>query len=150
MEDKTMLPTIVRRRNYTTPNLFNDLFNDEVLPSFYWKGRNQSQSPAVNVEETEKEYLIEVAAPGLDREDLKVSVENDVLTISAEKKLNENEEKNNFLRREFGYTSFKRSFHLPEETNAEKISANHKNGVLIVRIPKAEAKVQPVKEIKIS
>ena len=106
--------------------------------------------PAVNVEETEKEYRIEVAAPGLEKDNLKVSVDEGVLTISAERKTEEKEEKNNFIRREFGYTSFRRSFTLPEETNTEKIAAKHNNGVLTITVPKAEVKVQPAKEVKIS
>ena len=147
-----MLPTIVRRRNYGSPDLWDELFNDSYLPRFFsWdNNHNGSSSPAVNVEETNKEYRIEVAAPGLEKDDIKVSVEDGVLTISSEKKT-ENEEKNdNYIRKEFGYSSFCRSFTLPEETDEEKISAKHKNGVLNVHIPKAEVKVTKAKEVKIS
>jgi HSP20 family protein len=147
-----MLPTIVRRRNYAVPGIFNTIFNDSYLPGLFnrdnWEQR--SNTPAVNVEENEKEYRIEVAAPGLEKEDLKVSVNEGVLTISAEKKTEKEEKEDNYLRREFGYTSFSRSFTLPEEVDAEKISAKHKNGVLNIQIPKAEAKTVPVKEVKIS
>jgi HSP20 family protein len=106
--------------------------------------------PAVNVEEDEKEYRIEVAAPGLEKEDLKVSVNDGVLTISSEKEIEKEDKKDSYIRREFGYTSFCRSFTLPEEVNSDKIIAKHKNGVLHISIPKAEVKVKPVKEIKIS
>jgi HSP20 family protein len=147
-----MLPTIIRRRNYTTPSIFDEFFNDSYLPRFFESDSksNASFSPAVNVEETDKEYRIEVAAPGLEKGDMKVSVDDGVLTIKAEKKLENEESKNNYIRREFGYTSFSRSFTLPEEIEVEKINAKHKNGVLNVTLPKTEVKVAPVKEVKIS
>ncbi len=147
-----MLPTIVRRKNYSSTNLWDELFNDSYLPGFFnWDTDHKGSShPAVNVEETDKEYRIEVAAPGLEKEDIKVSVENGVLTISSEKKEEKEEKKDNYIRKEFGYSSFCRSFTLPEETDADKISAKHKNGVLNVHIPKAEVKVTKTKEVKIS
>ncbi len=143
-----MLPTIVRRKNYAVPSIFDSFFNDTYLPRFF-ESENQTL-PAVNVEETEKEYRIEVAAPGLEKEDLKVSVNDGVLTISSEKKVEKEEKKDNYLRREFGYTSFCRSFTLPEEVDSDKISAKHKNGVLNIHIPKSGEKVSTVKEVKIS
>lgn len=147
-----MLPTIIRKRNYTTPSIFDEFFNDSYLPRFFKFNTNSNDSycPAVNVEETEKEYRIEVAAPGLDKGDMNVSVNDGVLTIKAEKKVENEENKDNYIRREFGYTSFSRSFTLPEEIDAEKISAKHKNGVLHVTLPKSEVKVTPAKEVKIS
>jgi HSP20 family protein len=147
-----MLPTIVRRRNYVSPSIFDDLFTDSFLPKFFDFDDETARTavPAVNVEESEKEYRIEVAAPGLNKEDLKISVNDGVLTISSEKKVEKEEKKDNYIRREFSYTDFRRSFTLPEEVDAEKISAKHKNGVLNVHIPKSEVKVAPAKEIKIS
>jgi HSP20 family protein len=147
-----MLPTIIRKRNYSTPGIFDEFFNDSYLPRFFEfeSKSNGSYSPAVNVEETEKEYRIEVAAPGLEKEDLKVSVDDGVLTIKAERKVENEETKDNYIRREFGFTSFSRSFTLPEEIEVEKINAKHKNGVLNLTLPKAEIKVAPVKEVKIS
>ena len=147
-----MLPTIVRRRNYASPSILDDFFNDSYLPKFFDmnSGISKSSSPAVNVEETDKDFRIEVAAPGLEKEDLKVSVDDGVLTISSEQKEEKEDQNENYIRREFGYTSFSRSFTLPEEVDSEKIIAKHKNGVLNVTIPKAEVKVNPVKEIKIA
>jgi HSP20 family protein len=147
-----MLPTLVRRRNYAVPGIFDSFFNDSYLPRFFdWEGSaEKSYVPAVNVEETEKEYRIEVAAPGLEKDDIKVSVDNGVLTITSEKKTENEEKKDTYIRREFGYTSFCRSFTLPEEVDSEKISAKHKNGVLNIHIPKTEVKVSQVKEVKIS
>ncbi len=148
-----MLPSILRKRSYAAPSIFDEFFNDSYLPRFfdgnYWSNSNTSL-PAVNVEEDEKEYRIEVAAPGLEKEDLKVSVNDGVLTISSEKKVEKEDKDDSYIRREFGYTSFCRSFTLPEEANSDKISAKHKNGVLYVSIPKSEVKVTPVKDIKIS
>lgn len=147
-----MLPTIIRRKNYATPSFFDEFFNDSYFPGLFDfdSKSNDSVSPAVNVEETDKEYRIEVAAPGLEKEDINVTVDDGVLTIKAEKKLKNEESKNNYIRREFGYTSFSRSFTLPEEIEVERISAKHKNGVLNVTLPKTEVKVAPVKEVKIS
>ena len=148
-----MLPTIIRRKNYAAPGIFEDFFNDNFIPRFFdgdnWITKD-SKVPAVNVEEDEKEYRIEVAAPGLEKEDLKVSINDGVLTISSEKKEEKEDKKDSYIRREFGYTSFCRSFTLPDEVDADNINAKHKNGVLHVSIPKAEAKVVPVKDIKIS
>jgi HSP20 family protein len=151
MEDKIMLPTIVRKRNYTSPNFWDELFNDNYTPKFFeWNhDRNGSSHPAVNVEETDKEYRIEVA-PGLEKEDIKVSVEEGILSISSEKKTNSEEKADNYIRKEFSYNSFCRSFTLPDETDENKIKAEHKNGVLNVHIPKAEVKVKKAKEVKIS
>jgi HSP20 family protein len=152
MEDKAMLPTIVRRRNLIVPGSIDEFFNDSFLPKFFdWgSGIKTSGMPAVNVEETEKEYRIEVAAPGLEKNDLKIAVNEGVLTISSEKKTENEEKDDRYIRREFGYTSFCRSFTLPEGTNSDSISASHKNGVLNISIPKEEVKLAPLKEIKIS
>jgi HSP20 family protein len=145
-----MLPTIVRRN--AVPAFVDEFFSDTFLPKFFDfnHGTGRVTVPAVNVEETDKEFNIEVAAPGLEKNDLKINVNDGVLTISSEKKT-ENEEKNEkFIRREFGYTSFARSFTLPDDTDVDKIGASHKNGVLKITIPKAEVKVIPSKEVKIS
>ncbi len=147
-----MLPTIIRKRNYSSPSIFDEFFNDSYLPGFFEHNAksNGSTSPAVNVEEDEKEYRIEVAAPGLEKEDLHVTIDDGVLTIKAEQKADNKESKDNYIRREFEFSSFSRAFTLPDEVDAEKISAKHKNGVLKVTLPKAEVKVAPVKEVKIA
>jgi HSP20 family protein len=146
-----MLPTIVRR-NQSVPRFVDEFFNDSFLPKFFDfdKGIGRVTIPAVNVEETDKEFNIDVAAPGLDKKDIKINVNEGVLTISSEIKTENEEKKDNFIRREFGYSSFARSFTLPEDTDVDKISASHKNGVLRITIPKAEVRVVPSKEVKIS
>jgi HSP20 family protein len=145
-----MLPTIVRRN--AVPSFVDEFFNDSFLPRFldFDKASGRVTVPAVNVEETDKEFHIEVAAPGLEKDDLKIAVNEGVLTISSEKKTEKEEKNDKYIRREFGYNAFARSFTLPDDTNVDKIVASHKNGVLQLTIPKAEVKVIPSKEIKIS
>lgn len=107
--------------------------------------------PSVNIVENEDNFMVEVAAPGLDKKDFNVTVDDDILTISAERKDESEDKSGTFTRREFNYTSFSRSFHLPETCNSEKINANYKDGMLILEIPKREeAKKKPAKTIKIS
>ncbi len=107
--------------------------------------------PAVNVIETGNDFRIEFAAPGLEKNDFKIDLDGRVLTISSEKEYKNEEKDERVMRREFSYTSFSRAFSLPESIDAEKIKANHKNGVLSIAIPKREeAKQKPPKQISIS
>lgn len=147
MEDKIMLPRILRNNGLSW---VDELFNHDYFPTTMdWEGGRSI--PAVNISENEKSYEIEVAAPGLDKKDFHVKLENNVLTISSEKEYKNEEKDEKVLRKEFGYSSFCRSFSLPESVNAEKINASHKDGVLHVSVPKREeAKAKPVKEIKIA
>lgn len=148
MEEITMLP-IMRTRN-AWPNLVEEFFNGELLPRFF-ESETRHSLPAVNIEESRDEYKIEVAAPGLNKEDFKVSLENNVLTVSSEKEEKQVSDENKVMRKEFSYYSFTRSFTLPHTVNADKISANHKNGILMISIPKKEeAKERPSRDIKIS
>jgi len=148
-----MLPSVLSRRNSTVPrNFVDEFFSDNFLPKFLdwnWNFENTS-TPAVNVEETEKEFLIDVAAPGLDKQDFKVNIDDNVLTISSKKEVKNEENRDGYLRREFNYSTFSRAFTLPENTESSKIKASHKNGVLTISIPKSEAKAKQVSEIKIS
>jgi HSP20 family protein len=144
-----MLP-VVRKRN-EFPSLFNGFFDGDVFPGFFLDFDKRTATPAVNIVETTDDYRIEVAAPGLDKSDFKIDLENNVLTISAEKEDKQEEKSERFMRREFNYSSFSRSFTIPDTMNAEKISAQHKDGVLHVIIPKKEeAKEKPARTIKIS
>ena len=109
------------------------------------------QIPAVNINETEKEFKIEMAAPGLEKKDFKVEVENGALCISSEKEEESKEEKKNYTRREYSYNSFSRSFTLPENALPDKINAKYENGVLNITLPKKEVTIsKPGKEIKLS
>lgn len=120
---------------------------DGDFPSFEITGR----IPSVNITESEKEFEIEMAAPGLDRKDIKVEVENNMLCISSEKEENKKEEKKNYTRREYSYNSFSRKFSLPENSLPDKVNAKYENGILHVVLPKKEVTVSKMsKEIKVS
>lgn len=120
-----------------------------------WSNSNFSSTntslPAVNVKETNDEFFIEVAAPGMNKNDFKVHFNNNVLTISSEKKNEKDEKTDNYTRREFSYKSFQRAFTISENAvNGEKISAKYNNGILVITLPKREEiKPQPAREIKI-
>lgn len=120
--------------------LFDRFFDGEF---FDWSNKNFSQTnttlPSVNIKENENEYMLEVAAPGFEKEDFKIEQHNDLLTISSEKKVEkENKDDERFTKREFSYQSFSRSFTLPQTADGEKISANYDKGILTVSIPKRE------------
>ncbi len=143
-----MLPSL-RTRN-AWPNLVEEFFNGDLFPRFLDSESRQSL-PAVNIIEGKDDYRIEVAAPGLNKEDFKVNLENNVLTVSSEKEETQEDKDEKVMRKEFSYYSFSRSFTLPLTVNAEKIRATHKDGILQVIIPKKEeAKEKPSREIKIS
>lgn len=147
-----MLPRVFRSTRPMHGSLMNDFFNDDfftMLPSLDRDYKNSS-SPAVNVEETDKAYVIDVAAPGLDKKDFSVNIDGNVLNISSAKEINNEEKADGFLLREFNYNSFSRSFTLPENTDASKIKASHKNGILQINIPKEAVSVQKAHEIKIN
>ncbi|MCX7953644.1 MAG: Hsp20/alpha crystallin family protein [Bacteroidales bacterium] len=132
------------------PGLIEEFFNDDWFENFFGVVPVKTTSPKVNVIEEKDKYLIEVAAPGLDKEDFRIDLHNDVLTISAEKKEEKEEKNKKYLRREFSYCSFKRSFSLPDTVDVDKIDAKHRNGILKITIPKKEdAKEKEPKTIKI-
>ena len=133
-----MLPA--RRNQYWLPSIFNDIFDDDFMG---YTPAKQFASPAVNIIENEKDYQIEVAAPGMSKEDFKVRLENDnELVISLEKKNEDKHEKKNYLRREFSYASFKQAFIIPDEVEAEGIGAAMVDGVLRITLPKKEVTVK--------
>ena len=127
-------------RNYV-PAYWDDFFNDRFFNQLNPASGNSS-TPAVNVSEDEKGYTIEVAAPGLSRKDFSLEVDDDILTISTEQKESKEEKKQNYLRREFNYHTFKRSFRLPETVDQEQIRATHESGILTLSLPKKEEAVQ--------
>ncbi len=114
-------------------DFFNPIFNDSFISD-----RFISKVPAVNVAETSDAYLIELAAPGLDKSDFKINVDGDVLTISGEKSAEKSSEDKKYSKREYSYTSFTRSFTLPESIDHAKIQASYKDGVLNLEIGKKE------------
>ncbi|GAB2774483.1 Hsp20/alpha crystallin family protein [Salinimicrobium soli] len=135
------------------PSVFDDMFKTDWLGGTTNVNSIGTSIPAVNIQETEDNFMVAVAAPGKTKEDFTIELDNDVLTISSEeKKESENTEKNGrYTRKEFSYSNFKRSFSLPETVESEKISASYNNGVLEIMLPKKEeAKVQPKRMIEIA
>lgn len=133
-------------------SFFDDFFKSQ-FPSLNRAkfASNRETMPSVNVKETDNEYELEVAAPGMDKKDFNVTVENGVMTISAEKELKKDKEEDGYTRKEFSYTSFHRSFTLPEGADDGKIDAKYKDGILHIILPKKpEAKPQAAKIIKIA
>jgi HSP20 family protein len=127
-------------RSYV-PAYWDDFFNDRFFNQLNSRNSHVS-SPAVNISEDDKGYTIEVAAPGTSGKEFNLEIENDVLTISNEHKESKEDNKQNFLRREFNYRSFKRSFELPDTINQEKIKATHDAGILTLTLPKKEEVLQ--------
>jgi HSP20 family protein len=146
MEDKAMLPTI--RRKSSNPFYMSNLFDDDFFPVF---SNVTSSMPAVNIKEDEKSYTLDLAIPGMDKKDLKIDINEDVLTISSETKNETEDSKDGYKRKEFSYSSFCRSFYIPENVNREKITAAYKDGILNIELPKQEEeKTRLIKQIKIS
>jgi HSP20 family protein len=138
--------------NFPVWSNFIDEFFNRDLPSVFTSNFNTGITlPKVNIKETADSYLVEMAVPGLKKSDFHVDLENQTLAISTEIK-EENEHKDeNYTRREFGYSSFKRTFLLPETVDDTKIDAKYKDGILSIHLPKKEeAKQKPSKTIKIS
>ena len=128
-------------------NFVDDLFTG--YPVLYKTEQNWKGSVPVNIKETEKSYNIEVIAPGFDKADFKVTLDQQLLTISAEKKNESKEENEKQIRSEYNYRSFKRSFTLDEKTDGAGIDAKYVNGVLTLNLPKKEEVKPLVKEISI-
>lgn len=137
-------PATTRRGSvFFDDNIFRDFFNDT------WKGG--SMMPASNIKEDEKLFTIEMAAPGLEKSDFKINLDDDLLTISSERKEEKNEETEKYTRKEFQYSGFSRSWNLPETIDTEAISASYNNGILSVVLPKKQEAIKNFnKEIEIS
>lgn len=154
------METLVKR-NGLFPSLgsksVNSFFDDFITKDLFdWTDKNfaglGSNLPSVNLKETDTNIEIELAAPGMKREDFKVEIDNDMLMISSEKEEEKEEvgKKENYIRKEFNYQSFYRAFSLPETANENKIDANYKDGILHVVIGKKEgAKKRALKTIPI-
>lgn len=142
-----MLPVFKTR---SLPGLFDEFLNGNLLPNYIEEGAWKS-TPAVNIYENSERFEIEIAAPGLEKEDFKIDLKNDYLLVYSEKKdKKEEKEKGKVVRSEFRYSSFQRSFALPKDIDATAINATHKNGVLIIELPKKmEQKDSLVRQIEI-
>ncbi len=148
-----MKQVIAKDKWRTLPSIFSDFFdNDRFFPSgmldmnggtvFPWWG--VEKMPSVNITERDKDFLIELAAPGLEKKDFRVEVDNDLLTISAEKEEEKEEKENGLTRKEFSFNKFSRSFRLPENAKFEQIDATYADGILRILVPKKAASAAKV------
>ena len=133
------------------PTFFDDFFRpwNEWFDNSGFSGRVMNV-PAVNIAEQKDNYLVSLAVPGMKKEDFKIDVDGNMLTISSEKQESKEEQDKKFTRREYSYSSFSRSFTLPEEINKEKIEARYEDGVSKISLPrKEEAKKPAAKNIAV-
>ncbi len=143
LSSPTLFPSLTGR--------FSDLFNDDPFFSLDTANGKRSSIPAANVKENEKEFTIDLAAPGLNKKDFQINLENGYLIISSEKKEEIEKVEDDYTRREYSYATFSRSFMLPESINLDKIKANYDNGVLTLKLPKKEEAIKsPSQQIKIT
>lgn len=127
--------SVIKRNNLLLPSLMNDFFKPD------WFGGMDSFNnnvPAVNIKETEKDFMLELAIPGFKKDDFNIEVDNDVLTISSEVKTENETTEENYTRREFSINSFKRAFTLPESVDEDNINAAYEEGILKLTLPKKE------------
>ena len=128
-----MLPSTMRR-SYR-PLYLSDFFNDDFMPTL--SSRTNSM-PAVNIKEDEKNFFLDLAVPGMNKKDMKIDINEDVLTISSESNQETSEERDGYKKKEFNYSSFCRSFQIPDNVDKSKIAAGYKDGILTVSLPKQE------------
>ncbi|WP_282121801.1 Hsp20/alpha crystallin family protein [Algibacter mikhailovii] len=135
----------------TLSNWLDDIFNRD-LPSVFTSNFNTGITlPKVNIKESADDFTVEMAVPGLKKSDFQIDIDNQVLSISTETKEENELKEEHYTRREFGYSSFKRTFTLPESVNDEKINASYNEGILSILLPKKEeAKQKPARSIEIS
>ncbi|CAI8207691.1 MAG: 18 kDa heat shock protein [Flavobacteriaceae bacterium] len=134
---------LVRKHNSPFfPALFDEWLSNEWLPSSTLPTK---QLPAVNIQETDTSFLLELAAPGVKKEDLQVEVEKDILSISSQSDAAA-EEDAQYTRKEYGYLSFRRTFTIPESVDIKKIEAQYREGILEVKLPKKKEMLQDAKK----
>lgn len=135
--------------NKMTPSL-NSLFNDWFDDSYFDKIAVGTSIPAVNIQDNDRDFVVSIAAPGLKKDDFKISLNHNLLTISSEQKSEkEDKEEGKYTRKEYNYSSFSRSFTIPETVEVDQIDAKYENGELKITLPKKEKAVKIVKEIAV-
>lgn len=135
------------------PSLVTDFFNSDKFfgPGRWFEKALDDFMPAVNIKESEKQFTIELAAPGFEKNDFKIHVEGDMLSVRAEKKQEKDEKEERYTRREYSYNAFSRSFTLPQNANGEHVEARYEKGILELTIAKkTPGPVSGRKEIPIS
>lgn len=139
-------PAVAHRTPFN--GFVNDLFGRDIA-QFFGSDDLPHSSPRANIVESDEAYRIDLLAPGFSKQHLKLAIENDTLTISGEKEREQLKEAERYTRREFGRTSFERSFRLPEAVNTDGITATFENGVLTITLPKTEAAKPRTREIAV-
>ena len=146
VRNRSLLPTLSNffdTGKFFSPSIFD--FDGDIMDF-----DKSMMMPEANIIENDKDFRIEIAAPGLEKKDFNVAVQDGMLIVSAEKEQEKKEDRKNYKRREFSYNSFSRSFMLPENSLSDKIDAKYENGVLRLTLPKKEVAVsKPKKEIKV-
>ncbi len=141
-----MMPTM--RSNNWIPAVFNDLFYNDVMP------KTNCTAPAINVKENDREYVVELAAPGMKKEDFNVHINDEgnlVVKMESKQETKEEDKNTRYLRREFSYSKYEQTLILPDDVKKEYISAKFDNGVLTVELPKmVEEKVKLSRQIEIA
>ncbi|MCK5443063.1 MAG: Hsp20/alpha crystallin family protein [Maribacter sp.] len=136
--------SIIKRNDVLFPSLLNEI----LKPDWFGGIENyKSNVPAVNIKENEKDFELELTVPGRNKEDFNIEVNENVLTISSKTKIRENTEKENYTRKEFTYTAFKRAFTLPETIDEDSIKATYVNGILKFTLPKNEESLPKPKRL---
>lgn len=147
-----------KNRTVAPRSFFSDFFgdvdrffdNDFMRMPAQFGRQLMGNMPATNIRENEKDYSIEVAAPGMTKNDFNIDLTEGTLTISCQKETENKEDQDNFTRREYNYSSFSRSFRLPESVKEEDIKANYKDGILHITVPKGQEQEQRRKKIEIN
>ena len=134
------------RTNAAFPSIMGNVMNEFFSPA----ALNQHGVPAVNIIENENGFRVEVAAPGLSKEDFKLNLEHNSLTISAHKEHKNEETAEKFTRKEFSFQSFSRAFTLPNSVNSEQIQATYVDGILKVELPKREESKPILRAIEVA
>lgn len=137
---------LVKSNSNLFPSVFSDLFEmDKFFDNFpVWD--SEAWLPATNIKEDEKSYEIELAVPGMKKEDIKLELEGGLLTVSGETKEEKEEKKSTYLRKEYKSSSFTRSFSLPDNANEDSVSSNYEDGILKIRMDKKEAALKKEKK----
>lgn len=143
--------TLIKSNENLIPFGLDNFFTEDNFFNNNWLERQFKHNfPAVNIKENKNNFTIEFASPGFSKKDFQVDIDENVLTIRAHKDSEIIEENHNFTRREFAYSSFSRSFTMPQTVNPDKIDAKYNDGILKLSIPKMEqSKLLPKKEIKV-
>jgi len=147
-EDVTMTNVICtpNRTARSLDRVFNDIFN----ASPYWTNVNTDFAPRVNITENDNRIKLEFDLPGMENDDIKVTVKDGLLTVSGERKVEKKDEKENYVRSEIYTGQFSRSFTLPETVETDKIAADYKNGLLTLELPKSEKAKPKTIDVKVS